>query len=74
MFHPLSFVIGVIVGEMRVPIHESGRKRRVAEIDHLRVSWRAQIASGIDDFAALNDDNAVLHECFRLAIEQTRRF
>src|SRR4051794_3616566 len=59
---------------MRVTIHESRRKRGVAEIDHLGVSGRGQVASRIDDLVSLNNDDAVLHERVRFSIKQTRRF
>src|SRR5438874_1241324 len=70
----LVVIAGKIEREMGVTVHKSWRKRGVAEIDHLCVWRRGQIAAGIDNFIALNNDNAVLDEHFRLSIEQTSCF
>src|SRR5256714_14819065 len=59
---------------MRVAVHESGRKGRVAEIDHLRALGNREVAAGIDDFIALDDDDAVAHERFRFAVEESSGF
>src|SRR5260370_2200401 len=67
----LVVVTGKIERQMRMPVHESGRKRGVAEIDDLRISRRRQVASGIDNLVALNNDDAVLGQRFRFSIEQT---
>ena len=59
---------------MGMPVHEAWRKGRVAEVDDLRIRRRRQIASGVDNFVALNNDDAVLGQRFRFAVEQTRCF
>src|SRR4029077_20773639 len=43
----LIIIAGEIEREMRMRIHESGRKRRVAKINHLRVAWNGSIAPNI---------------------------
>src|SRR5436853_419146 len=57
---PVVVVTGKIERQMRMPIHETGRKGGVAEIDDLRIRRRRQIASGIDNLVAVNNDDAVL--------------
>ena len=59
---------------MRMRIHENRRKRRVAEVDHLRAARDRQIASRIDNLIALNDHHGVLHERVRLTVKESRRF
>src|SRR5437762_5191131 len=71
---PLVVVTRKIGGEMGVRVHEPGRKRGVAEVDDLRALRDREIATGIDDFVALNDDDAVRNERFRFAIEKARGF
>src|SRR5262249_21051253 len=66
--------ISEIHRDMRVAVHETGRKGCVADINYLRIRRRAQIAADVDDFITLNNDNAVLRECPRFAIEQMRCF
>src|ERR1700736_245850 len=58
----LVVVAGKIERQMRVPVHEAGRKRGVAEINNLRVRGRWQTASGVDNLVALNNNDAVLDE------------
>src|SRR5207244_7357069 len=60
--------------QMRMPGHEAWRKGRVTEVDNLRISRRRQIASGVDNFVALNNDDAVLGERFRFTVEKSRSF
>src|ERR1041384_7382243 len=59
---------------MRVRIHETRRKRRVAQIDHLRVARDRQITSRIENLIALNEHHGVLHERVRLTVKESRRF
>ena len=47
---------------MGMPVHKTGRKGGVTEINDLCIRGRRQIASGIYDFVALNNDDAVLDE------------
>src|SRR6266446_7605263 len=70
----LVVVTGEIERQMRMPIHESGRKGGVAEIDDLRIGRRRQIASGIDNLVPLNNDDAVLGQRFRFTVEKSRSF
>src|SRR6266853_4201788 len=75
LVQPAHIVIsGVIQREMRVCIHESRRKRRVGEVDHLRTAWDRQIAAYVDNLIALDDNDSVLHERFRFLVENSLRF
>ena len=65
----LAVITRKIGSQMRVRIYETRRKRRVAEVDNLRAVWGRQIASRIDNFVALYDDDGVLHERVRFAVE-----
>ena len=64
-------VAGEIEGEMGVRIHETGRKRRVAEIDDLRALRNGQVAAGIHDLVALNNDDAVGHQRLCFSVKET---
>jgi len=55
-------------------VHESGCKRDIAEIDHLRVSRDRQITANVHNLIALDDDDTMLHECCRFSIEHALRF
>ena len=59
---------------MRVRVHETGRKRRVAEINHLRIGWNLHVASDVRDHIALHKHDRVAHQRFRFPIEKPRRF
>ena len=59
---------------MRMRIHETRRERSVAEVDHLRAARDRQVASCIDNLIALHDNDTVLHERVRFAVEESRRF
>src|SRR5437588_2949538 len=59
---------------MRMCVHEPGRKRRVAEIDHLRALRDGQVAAGISNLVALDDNNAVRHQRLRFAVEESSGF
>ena len=71
---PFVEVAREIEGQVRVRVHESGRKRRVAEIDHPRAGRDGQIAANIDNLVAVHDDDAILHERFRFTVEHPRCF
>ena len=73
-FEPSLVEIGEVERHVRVRIHEAGRERRVTEIDHLRAVGRRQIGSNIDNLVALHDDDPVLDERVRLAVEQPGGF
>src|SRR5205809_880537 len=67
---PKQIVIaGKIKCQMRVRIHETWRKRRVAEVDYLCVIGNRQVASRIDNFVAEYDNDGVLRERVRFTVE-----
>src|SRR6266446_7857426 len=70
----LVVVTGEIERQMGMPVHEAWRKGRVAEVDDLRIRWRRQIAPSVDNFVALNNDDAVLGQRFRFTVEKSRSF
>ena len=63
-----------IGGQMRMRIHEARRKRRIAQVDHLRAARDWQIASRIENLIALHDHDGVLHERVRFTVKESRRF
>src|SRR5690349_12759680 len=58
---------------MRVRIHETRRKRRVAQIDYLRVSWDWHITSRIENLIALHVGDDVLRVRIGLTDKEPRR-
>jgi len=73
LFQPAQIVIaGVIKSQMRVRVHETRRKRRVAKVDDLRAVWDRQIASRIGNFVALHDNDGILRQGVRFAVEHPR--
>lgn len=55
-------------------VHEPRRKRRVTEIDHLRAAGDRQVAAGIGDGVALDNDDAVRDERLCFAIKESSGF
>jgi hypothetical protein len=55
-------------------IHETRRKRCIAQVDYLRIARDWQIASRIDNLITLHEDHTVLREDVRFAIKESRRF
>jgi hypothetical protein len=55
-------------------IHETRRKRCVAEVNYLRIARDRQIASRSGNLIALNDHHGVLHKRVRLPVKESRRF
>jgi hypothetical protein len=55
-------------------IHETRRKRRITEIDYLRIARDRQIAPCFDNLIALHDHHGVLQKRVRLTIKKSRRF
>ena len=71
----LVVAIGIEVeGEMGVRVDQAGRKRGVAEIDHLGVVRHGEIAAGTDDLVPLHEDDAVRQKPFRFAVEKASGF
>ena len=68
------FVVGVVKRDMGVRVHESWREGCIAKVNHLCIGRDRNIRSDIDDLIALNNDDAVLHERARFAVEKPRRF
>src|SRR5437763_7141459 len=59
---------------MSVRVHEPGRKRRVAKIDYLRPLRNREIAAGVADRVALDNNNAVCDERLCFAVEESSCF
>ena len=69
---PNVVIAGIIQGQVCMRVHEPGRERRIAQIDHLRAARGRHIAAYVDDLIALHDDDGILHERLRFPIEQSR--
>ncbi len=71
---PLVVVAGKVEGQVGVRVHESGRKGGVAEIDDLSIVRNGYVAPGGGNGVAFDHDDAVRHERFRFAVEETCGF
>ncbi len=59
---------------MRVRIHETRTKRRIAKVDNACVAGNLQVASCVNNFVVLYDDDPVLQERVRFTIKHSRSF